>query len=83
MRLIRRMLGLSTLYRSNDFDFVDLERHHKVHTHLVAILRGVVAIAEQSEEKLRLASLETLGELGEFVVSLFFFSEISSLSKAQ
>ncbi|GAA5998873.1 hypothetical protein JCM5350_007882 [Sporobolomyces pararoseus] len=63
LRLIRRLLELSTLSRSNDFDFVDLERHHKVHTHLVAILRGVVAIAEQSEEKLRLASLETLGEL--------------------
>ncbi|GAA5961649.1 hypothetical protein JCM3765_000463 [Sporobolomyces pararoseus] len=62
LRLIRRILELLTTSRVNDFDF-DLERHHKAHTRLVAILRGVVAIAEQSEEKLRLASLETLGEL--------------------
>lgn len=30
----------------------------------VATIRAVVAIAENQEEKLRLASLETLGELG-------------------
>lgn len=80
LRLIRRIVQLSTSTAAvamvplevDDRDDAGgrrgataAERHGRLHARLVAILRGVVAIAEQPEEKLRLASLETLGELGE------------------
>ncbi|GAA6063262.1 hypothetical protein JCM10212_004996 [Sporobolomyces blumeae] len=53
LRLVRRMLSFSRL----------VDEPPRDRSKLVAILRGVVAIAEQTEERLRLAALETLGEL--------------------
>ncbi|GAA5902766.1 TORC2 complex subunit TSC11 [Sporobolomyces salmoneus] len=66
LRLIRRILELSTTLAAppdSTSPSDSLQDHERLHSHLVAVLRGVVAIAEQPEEKLRLASLETLGEL--------------------
>ncbi|GAA5937590.1 TORC2 complex subunit TSC11 [Sporobolomyces koalae] len=53
LRLTRRIIELSPI----------VSDHPQDRARLVAILRGIVALAEQSEEKLKMAALETLGEL--------------------
>jgi hypothetical protein len=60
--LFRRIIELSTLAPLRPT--TTIEEHEKLQKLLIGVLRGVVAIAEQGEEKLRLAALETLGELG-------------------
>lgn len=62
LRLIRRILEL-----------VSPSDQPQNRSKLVAILRGVVAIAEQPEEKLKLAALETLGELGQSLLTSELF----------
>jgi len=56
------MIEISTTSEVEE-DFINLESHYESRTKLIQILRGVVAISEQPEERLRLTSLETLGEL--------------------
>lgn len=62
LRLIRTLLALPDTYSEEGGDGDDGE--HVVRPVSVAVMRAVVSIAENQEEKLRLASLETLGELG-------------------
>jgi hypothetical protein len=72
LRLIR-----ATLLHTSPNSYIPLSQHS--HTELgveiepqdereqvvpIAVMRAVVAVAESVEEKLRLAALETLGELG-------------------
>lgn len=68
MRLIRAMLALPDMYSEDEETEDHLDRGDEdalIRPVSVAVVRAIVSVAENQEEKLRLACLETLAELGE------------------